>query len=175
MDTELVVAVAQLLTGIATFIVATFLAAQLMMQKKQLEIAHIDSNRNLAFASRTRTQELTLAQITNGSLLSAYENAKDGFGELDDTDIRRFFGMQREFYVQLLTEWSLGGSGHVEHLNVEYYKGRLGIIMATPGERQYYISNGRVILSLLETSGELVKLGDTVYQELEGNPVDSSF
>ena len=175
MDTQLVVAVAQLLTGIATFIVATFLAAQLMMQKKQLEIAHIDSDRNLAFASRTRTQELTLAQITNESLLSAYEHAKDGFGELDDTDIRRFFGMQREFYVQLLTEWSLGGSGHVEHLNVEYYKGRLGIIMATPGERQYYISNGRVILSLLETSGELVKLGDTVYQELEGNPVDSSF
>ena len=93
---------------------------------------------------------------------------------MDDTDIRRFFGMQREFYVQLLTEWSLGGSGHVEHLNVEYYKGRLGIIMATPGERQYYVSNGRVILSLLETSGELVKLGDTVYQELEGSPVDSS-
>ena len=46
--------------------------------------------------------------------------------------------------------------------------------MATPGERQYYARNGRVILSLLETSGELVKLGDTVYQELEGGPVDSS-
>ena len=55
MDTDLVIAMVQLLTGIATFIVATFLAAQLMMQKKQLEIAHIDSDRNLAFASRTRT------------------------------------------------------------------------------------------------------------------------
>ena len=55
MDTDLVIAMAQLLTGIATLIVATFLAAQLMMQKKQLEIAHIDSDRNLAFASRTRT------------------------------------------------------------------------------------------------------------------------
>jgi hypothetical protein len=107
-------------------------------------------------------------------LLSAYENAKDGFGDLDDTDTRRFFGMQREFYVQLLTEWSLGRGGHFEHLNVEYYKGRLGIIMATPGERQYYVSNGRVILSLLETSGELVELGDIVYQELEGSPVASS-
>ena len=105
MDTDLVIAVAQLLTGIATLIVATFLAAQLMMQKKQLEIAHIDSNMKLAFVSRTRTQELTLAQITSESLLSAYENAKDGFDELDDTDARRFFGMQREFYVQLLTEW----------------------------------------------------------------------
>ena len=173
MDTDLVIAVAQLLTGIATLIVATFLAAQLMMQKKQLEIAHIDSNRNLAFVSRTRTQELTLAQITSESLLSAYENATDGFDALDDADTRRFFGMQREFYVQLLTEWSLGRGGQVEHLNVDYYKGRLGIIMATSGERQYYVSNGRVILSLLETSGELVKLGDIVYQELEGSPVTS--
>ena len=55
MDTDLVIAMAQLLTGIATSIVATFFAAQLMMQKKQLEIAHIGSDRNLAFASRTRT------------------------------------------------------------------------------------------------------------------------
>ena len=38
--------------------------------------------------------------------------------------------------------------------------------MATSGERQYYIRNNRVILSLLKTSGELVKLGDIVYQEL---------
>ena len=101
-------------------------------------------------------------------MLCAYENAKGGLGQLDDTDTRRFFGMQREFYVQLLTEWSLGRDCGVEHLNVEYYKGRLGIIMATSGERQYYVSNGRIILSLLETSGELVKLGDAFYQELGG-------
>ena len=88
-----------------------------------------------------------------------------------NADTRRFFGMQREFYVQLLTEWVLGSSHHVEHLNIEYYKGRLGIIMSTAGERQYYVSNGRIILSLLETSGELVKLGDVVYRELEGTPI----
>ena len=171
METELIIAAAQLLTGIATFTVATFLAAQLMMQKKQLEIAHRDSDRNLAFASRTRTQELTIAQIISEPMLTAYENAKNGIGEMSDGDTRRFFGMQREFYVQLLTEWALGSSGHVEHLNIEYYKGRLGIIMSTAGERQYYVSNGRIILSLLETSGELVKLGDAVYRELEGTPI----
>ena len=106
-------------------------------------------------------------------MLKVYEHAKNGFDEWDETDTRRFFGIQRKFHVQLLTEWSLGDSGHVEHLNVEYYKGRLEIIMATAGERQYYVSNGRVILSLLETSGELVKLSDIVYQELEGNPLPS--
>ena len=37
--------------------------------------------------------------------------------------------------------------------------------MATAGERQYYTSNGHIIL----TSGELVKPGGVVYQELEGS------
>ena len=64
-----------------------------MIQKKQLDIAHIDSNRNLALVSRTRTQKLTLDQITRESLLRAYENATYGFDELDDTDTRRLFGM----------------------------------------------------------------------------------
>ena len=40
--------------------------------------------------------------------------------------------------------------------------------MPTVGERQYYVSSSRNILSLLETSGELAKLGGVVYQELEG-------
>ena len=75
-----------------------------MMQKKQLEIAHGDSNRNLAFASRTRTQELTIAQITSEPMVTAYENARTGIEEISDADTRRFFGLQREFYVQLITE-----------------------------------------------------------------------
>ena len=69
METELIIAAAQLLTGIATFTVATFLAAQLMMQKKQLEIAHRDSNRNLAFASLTRTHHRANHQITDVNCL----------------------------------------------------------------------------------------------------------
>ena len=171
MDTQVVVAVAQILTSIATLMLASFLAAQLMIQRKQLAITHRDSYRELAFASRTRTPELTLAQITNESLLSTYEKAKNGLEKLDEQETRQFFGIQRELFVQLLTEWSLAMSSNVEHLNVEYFKGRLGIIMGTDGERQYYANNGRVILSILETTGELMKLGDIVYEELTGSPV----
>ena len=93
MDIDLIFAIYQSLTGIATVMATTFLAVKLVMQKKQLEIAHIDSNRNLAFVSRTRTQELTLAEITSEPLPHAYENATYGFDELDDTDTRKLFGM----------------------------------------------------------------------------------
>ena len=93
MDTQVVVAVAQILTSIATLMLASFLAAQLMIQRKQLAITHRDSYRELAFASRTRTQELTLAQITNESLLSTYEKAKNGLEKLDEQETRQFFGI----------------------------------------------------------------------------------
>jgi len=107
-------------------------------------------------------------------MLIAYENARTGIEEISDADTRRFFGLQREFYVQLLTEWALRSSGHVDHLNIECYKGRLGIIMSTVGERQYYVSNSRIILSLLETSSELAKLRGVVYQEIERRSIPLS-
>ena len=103
METELIIAAAQLLTGIP--LLQSLLSWPLNWWcKKQLEIAHRDSNRNLAFASRTRSQELTIAQIINEPMVIAYENARTRTEEISDADTRRFFGMQREFYVQLLTE-----------------------------------------------------------------------
>jgi len=46
--------------------------------------------------------------------------------------------------------------------------------MSTVGERQYYVSNSRIILSLLETSGELAKLRGVVYQEIERRSIPLS-
>ena len=42
MDTELTVAIAQIATGLATLIVAIFLAGQLLLQRRTLSLAHED-------------------------------------------------------------------------------------------------------------------------------------
>ena len=63
-----------------------FLGRSIDDAKKQLEIAHRDSNRNLASASRTRTQELTIAQITSEPMVIAYENARTGIEEISDAE-----------------------------------------------------------------------------------------
>ncbi len=43
--------------------------------------------------------------------------------------------------------------------------------MGTPGERKYYLTNGRLIVGNVFGLSNLVSLGDTVYEELEGSPV----
>ena len=43
--------------------------------------------------------------------------------------------------------------------------------MGTVGERRYYLTNGRIIVGTVFQLSDLMKLGDTVYEELEGNPV----
>ena len=48
MDTELVIGIAQILTAIATLIVAVFLAGQLIIQKGALIRAHRDAERELS-------------------------------------------------------------------------------------------------------------------------------
>ena len=51
MDTELVVSVAQILTGAATLIVAVFLAGQLVLQRRVLARAHNDAEIELSISS----------------------------------------------------------------------------------------------------------------------------
>ena len=51
MDTDTIVVVAQLLTGLATLIVASVLIWQIVMQRKSLEMAHRDNEQSLAFSS----------------------------------------------------------------------------------------------------------------------------
>ena len=52
MDTELVVAIAQITTGIATLIVGLFLAGQILLQRKALDRAHQDADRELSMSAR---------------------------------------------------------------------------------------------------------------------------
>ena len=74
MDTELIVAVAQIATGMATLILALFLAGQLLLQRRQLDIAHQDSVRELGFTARARQEEVALARLTEESLLEGVRN-----------------------------------------------------------------------------------------------------
>ena len=46
MDTELLIGIAQILTGIATLVVAIFLAGQLVLQRRSLAVAHQDAQGN---------------------------------------------------------------------------------------------------------------------------------
>ena len=167
METGFVVAIAQIATGIATLVVALFLAAQLILQRRQLDIAHQDSFRELGFAARTRNEELLLARLTNKSLLNSYMKLGAGIESASNEETHQFLNYMRLLYLQMINEWNLG----VNAKNIEYFKGRLGTLMGTVGERRYYLTNGRIIVGTVFQLSDLMKLGDIVYEELEGNPV----
>ncbi|MFL2784484.1 MAG: hypothetical protein ACJ0BL_05570 [Dehalococcoidia bacterium] len=169
MDTGIIVAVAQIATGFATLIVAIFLAAQLVMQRRQLAIAHQDSLRELGFAARTRNEELILARLTDASLLESYMKVGKGSDNPTEKETHQFFTYMRLSYLQMINEWNLG----VNDKNPEYFKGRLGTLMGSSGERQYYLTNGRIIIGTVFRLPPLVDLGDVVYEELHGRPIPS--
>ena len=58
MDSELVVAAAQILTGAATLVVAAFLAGQFILQRKILDRAHEDAERDLSISSNSIFMDL---------------------------------------------------------------------------------------------------------------------
>ena len=171
MDTAVI---AQLVTGVATLIIGAVLLFQLRkqnqqieIQNKQLELQHQDSDRQLGFASRQSYQELTLSRITNESLLDAYMKVSKGVEEASDKEIHQFVSFMRTAYLQLINSWNLG----VYDKSEEFYKGNFGNLMGSAGERKYYLTNGRIIVGMVFGLEELVKLGDIVYEELEGIPV----
>ena len=102
MDTELTVAFAQIATGIATLVVALFLAAQLLIQRRQLDIAHQDSIRELGFAARSRKEELTLARLTNETLLDAWIKVGADSEPLNNREIHQFMNYMRLSYLSLI-------------------------------------------------------------------------
>ena len=107
METGFVVAIAQIATGIATLVVALFLAAQLILQSRQLDIAHQDSLRELGFAARTRNEELLLARLTNKSLLNSYMKLGAGIESPSNEETHQFLNYMRLLYLQMINEWNL--------------------------------------------------------------------
>jgi hypothetical protein len=86
-----------------------------------------------------------------------------------DEETHQFMNYMRLSYLQMINEWRLG----VNDQNIEYFKGRLGVLMGSVGERRYYLTNGKIIVGTVFGLSDLVNLGDMVYEELQGRPVPS--
>ena len=108
METDLIIGLAQVLTGAATFVVAIFLAGQLLIQRSALNRAHQDAERELAFASRSTINSIILGRITSDGLASAVSRGFDDIDSLTDpSDLLRFTGYMRQTYQAFIMEWLL--------------------------------------------------------------------
>ena len=107
MDTELTVAIAQIATGLATLIVAIFLAGQLLLQRRTLSLAHEDSIREQLYASEIRRDELGIAVATNESLARLWVEGSEDISQLDSVSHYRFRTYMRSWMMWLITDYKL--------------------------------------------------------------------
>lgn len=167
MDTEMVVSVAQILTGAATLIVAVFLAGQLMLQRKILARAHNDAEIELSLSSNAFWKDISVLKVLSEPLRKAYLKRDQDFHSLskEDTDVLTEY--YEQMYSFLNMEWRLGRLDR----NPVYYSLRIQQLMDSNVGQQYYEELGRTILSATEDYVGLRDLADSVYENHAGGPV----
>jgi len=166
MDWEPVVALAQIGTGLATLILAIFLAAQIILQRKALDRAHEDAERELSLSSYALFQEHLHSRITSDSLRKVYASRDEGLNGLNKSDLDVITTYFRAGYLLTNIEWRLKRRDRV----LGYFIRRFDAFMDSIGGREYYVRWGRGILN----QPALLELADDVYEKLEGQPVPES-
>ena len=163
MDTDLTVAVAQILTGAATLVVAFFLAGQVALQRKVLSRAHEDADRELTLTSLGLFLQYLQSRTTSDSLRQLYAKRHEGLDSLDAPDFDGLSTHLRAGYLLTNTEWRLNRNRNLPG----YYIKRFDGLMDSVGGRQYYVQSGRAIIN----QPNLIEFADEVYAKLEGKPV----
>ena len=166
MDTDLIVAVAQIVTGIATLVVALFLAGQLVLQRKFLNRAHSDAERELTLSSLSLFQDHLNSRVVNESVRNLYSKRHEGLDTLSPSEHDGLTTHFRMGYLITNNEWSLGRARNFPGYYIKRFQGYMDSI----GGREYYVKTGRAILN----RAKLVEIADEVFEELDGNPVPDS-
>ena len=166
MDWEPIFAVAQIGTGLATLTLAAFLAAQIILQRKALDRAHEDAERELSLSAYALFQEHLHSRITSDSLRQVYSLRDEGLDGLNKVDLDVISTYFRAGYLLTNIEWRLKRRNRV----LGYFIRRFDNFMDSIGGRQYYVRWGRGILN----QPALLELADDVYEKLEGQPVPES-
>ena len=111
--------IAQLVTGLATLIVASVLIWQMIIQKKTLDIAHNDADSSMslyAMDTRSRTNEWFADQCTP-EFLDKFDKGLDSLTKKEFTILQTYI---RDTMRVLSTEYRLG---RLTDNNMQYYRG----------------------------------------------------
>ena len=164
MDTNSIVVAAQLLTGLATLIVASVLIGQMVLQRKLLQIAHRDADNNLSMQaiSERNTIRRWSAEKINPNMLKKLD---EGIDNLDEYEFEIISTQMRCLEIMATTEWRLGRVGGNRH----YYKTVFRTMFGRKAGLEHYKTLGRNhFLTANFGDPTLVEIGDEVFEELAG-------
>tara|TARA_Y100001934_G_scaffold47825_1_gene58143 strand:+ start:2659 stop:3162 length:504 start_codon:yes stop_codon:yes gene_type:complete len=166
MDTELTIAIAQIITGVATFLLVIVLVIQLTKQKEQLQIQHQDAERNLTLNSLSIYQA-HYAHTFNSEFAEIYVKRLQGKKAFSEAEWDKFQNWMGSAYGVIVTEWRLGRLNN----NPGYYRNRFRRFLDSKAGIEFYEIMGKTMLSRGNFGdNKLNQIVEEIYKELnEGN------
>ena len=164
MATELTVAIAQILTGAATLVVAVFLAGQLLIQRKVLDRAHEDAEVELSISSNSIFMGLWNMKLTCEPVRKAFLRKNEPLKDLPEEDVdalNQYFMTQYNF---INVEWRLKRLDR----SVTYFKARYSTILDCQVGFDFYRETGRGFVDNLSVGGGLKEIADSVFEQQSG-------
>ena len=166
-----ILVIAQLVTGIATLVVASVLIWQMFIQKKTLDIAHNDADAQISLDSLKSRRDFLYKQLDNNDLKELFQNKKTYKG-LNENEKQLLNKYLRPQFVQIITEFRLG---RFDNSNVEpniiwkaLYKNTL---LNSKLEQDFYKINRKWLLQEFHLNPFLAECADRAYEELTGEKI----
>ena len=164
MDIDSVLVVAQLLTGVATLLVASVLIWQMVLQRKSLELAHKDNEQHLTFAGIDLTDKLVAVRMEE-DFSKVWAKRHDTEKHLNEHEFEKLNNYYLRWFQLMQTEWRMGRVTNDPTLF--YYRRKLWATLNSQCGQEFYIREGRNFTRIQR----LRALGDDLYEELSGSPV----
>jgi hypothetical protein len=161
MDTAVI---AQLVTGVATLIVASVLIWQMVMQRKSLEMAHRDNEQSLAFSSLELTDKL-LAVRMEDDFSKVWVKRNNSEKDLNEEEFEKLNNYYLRWFTVMNTEWRMGRL--TNEPDMYYYRRKLWAMLNSQCGQGFYIREGRDFIRF----DRLRKLADDLYGELSGTSI----
>tara|TARA_A100001037_G_scaffold302146_1_gene333137 strand:+ start:683 stop:1252 length:570 start_codon:yes stop_codon:yes gene_type:complete len=188
METEIIGFMAQLITGIATLLVALVLVFQLRKQNQQLKIQHQDSDNKITYDSITAMERLTIPENYGDSFVDMMWKARiEGISNMSNQEIWRFQNWLVVAGRRLISEFRLNRFGQAA-INRRFYPQQ----GSTDALERYYSIQVRNLFDYkaaldLYTSfmrprfsagiggqSGLLQIADRTYEEMSGEKIEDN-
>ncbi|MQF84394.1 MAG: hypothetical protein FI736_06225 [SAR202 cluster bacterium] len=154
--------IAQLVTGVATLIVASVLIWQMIIQKRTLDIAHNDADSSMSLTAVENKINLNTWFSTNSSI-EMIEKMDKSLESLNPKEKDILSSYAFGHVLLLITEWRLGRMNQ----NPIYFRNQIRSLFERKAVRELMLEK-RANMGETVTKGGVMSIMDEVYEEITG-------
>ena len=160
--------IAQLVTGLATLIVASVLIWQMFIQKKTLDIAHNDADSSMSLTAVENKINLNTWLSTNSSIemIEKMDKSLESLNPIEKDILSSYaFG----HVLLLITEYRLGRMNQ----NPIYFRNQIRSLFERKAVRELMLER-RANMGETVAKGGVMSIMDEVYEEITGEKLPES-